>query len=74
MIFDIDSKISKDFKGIVLNYSYRHHIKIRDALIAATAINMGLSLFTENKGDFDFIPEIKFYKNIVLLWRKHSVL
>ena len=61
-IVEIDSKISKAFKGIVLNYSYSHHIKIPDAIIAATAVNVGYPLYTENKKDFDFIPEIKFYK------------
>ncbi len=50
------------FKGLVLNYSYNHHIEIPDALIAATAIHFGYSLYTENKKDFDFIPEITFYK------------
>lgn len=62
-IIDIDSGISKEFKGIVLNYSYKHHIKIPDAFIAATAVNLGVALFTDNKKDFDFIPEIKFYKS-----------
>jgi predicted nucleic acid-binding protein len=58
----IDTEISKVFKGITLSYSYNHHIKIPDAIIAATAICSGLQLYTENKKDFDFIPEIKFYK------------
>ncbi len=61
-IIEIDNGISKVFKGLVLNYSYNHHIKIPDALIAATAIHLGHSLYTENKKDFDFIPEIKFHK------------
>lgn len=62
LIIDIDHNISKVFKGIVLNYSYSHHIKIPDALIAATAVACGFPLFTENKKDFDFIPEIRLYK------------
>lgn len=61
-VIDIDTGISKVFKGIVLNYSYNHHIKIPDALIAATAIHLGLLLYSENKKDFDFIPEIIFHK------------
>ncbi len=61
-IIEIDASISKTFRGIVLNYSYNHHIKIPDAFIAATAVNMNMTLYTENKKDFDFIPEIKFYK------------
>jgi tRNA(fMet)-specific endonuclease VapC len=61
-IIDIDKNISTIFKGVVLNYSFNHHIKIPDALIAATAINDGMPLYTENKKDFDFIPEIRFHK------------
>ena len=61
-VIDIDTNVSKIFKGLALNYSYSQHIKIPDALIAATAIAFGLPLYTENKKDFDFIPEIKFYK------------
>ncbi len=61
-IIEIDIGISKVFKGLVLNYSYNHHIRIPDALIAATALHLGYSLYTENKKDFDFIPDIKFYK------------
>lgn len=35
---------------------------IPDALIAAIAIANGLELFTYNKKDFDFIPELKLYR------------
>lgn len=62
ILIDIDTGISKVFKGIVLNYSFNHHIKIPDALIAATAIYLGIPLYSENKKDFDFIPEIIFHK------------
>ena len=58
---DIDINVSKVFKGIVLNYSYNQNIKIPDALIAATAISLGLPLYTYNNKDFDFIPEIKLH-------------
>jgi predicted nucleic acid-binding protein len=58
----INTEISKMFKGITLSYSYNHHIKIPDALIAATAVCTGMQLYTLNKKDFDFIPEIKFYR------------
>jgi tRNA(fMet)-specific endonuclease VapC len=61
-LIDLDEKVSQIFKGIVLGYSYNHHIKIPDALIASTAIYLGVPLYTENKKDFDFIPEIKFHK------------
>jgi predicted nucleic acid-binding protein len=61
-VLPLSENISKEFIGLSLNYSYSHHIKIPDAIIAATAIQYGLPLFTENKKDFDFIPEIRFHK------------
>jgi predicted nucleic acid-binding protein len=61
-IIHINTEISKIFKGITLSYSYNHHIKIPDALIAATAVCTGMQLYTLNKRDFDFIPEINFYR------------
>ena len=61
-VISLSENISTKFIGLSLNYSYSHHIKIPDALIAATAIHYGIPLFTENKKDFDFISEIKFYK------------
>jgi predicted nucleic acid-binding protein len=61
-IIDIDINVSKHFKAIVLSYSLTHRVGIPDSLIAATAISQGMTLYTENKRDFDFIPGIKFYK------------
>lgn len=57
----LSEEISKIFNGIMLNYSLLHRPKVPDALIAATAISNHYKLYTENKKDFDFIPEIKFY-------------
>lgn len=62
-VIDIDVMVSQAFKGLALNYSNHHHIKIPDALIASTAIAYGYPLYTENKKDFDFIPEVKLYKS-----------
>jgi tRNA(fMet)-specific endonuclease VapC len=59
---DLDTDISKEFKGLILSYAFSHRIGIPDTLIAATAISQGLTLYTENKKDFDFIPGIKFFK------------
>ena len=61
-LIDLDTDISKLFKGLVLSYSFSHKVGIPDTLIAATAISQGMALYTENKKDFDFIPGIKFYK------------
>lgn len=61
-ICHIDKATSKIFNGLILNYSATHHIKIPDALIAASAIALNYELYTTNKKDFDFIPEIRFYR------------
>lgn len=61
-LVDLDTDVSKQFKAIILSYSFSHRVGIPDSLIAATAISQGLTLYTENKKDFDFIPGIKFYK------------
>jgi tRNA(fMet)-specific endonuclease VapC len=59
---DLDANISKEFKSLMLSFGFSHRIGIPDTLIAATALTQGLTLYTENKKDFDFIPGIKFYK------------
>jgi tRNA(fMet)-specific endonuclease VapC len=60
--YHVDEETSKIFKGLSLSYSYNHHIKIPDALIAATALRHNLPLYTENKKDFDFIEGLKLHK------------
>lgn len=57
----LSQDVSKVFNGIMLNYSLSHRPKIPDALIAACSIVHNYRLYTENKKDFDFIPEIRFY-------------
>jgi tRNA(fMet)-specific endonuclease VapC len=60
--YHITEETSKIFNGIVVNYISSHRIQIPDALIAATAIVNDVQLYTENRKDFDFIPEIRLYK------------
>jgi predicted nucleic acid-binding protein len=60
-ILDFDVQISKRFKGLALSYSPRTRW-IPDALIAATAIEHGLPLFTLNRKDFEFIEELELYQ------------
>lgn len=60
-IFPIDDECSKIFNGLIQNYHSRHSKWIPDALIAATAIANNIELFTYNRKDFDFIPELKLY-------------
>lgn len=59
-VLPIDEQITSRFKGLILAHSPRSRW-IPDALIAATALEQGLSLYTLNKKDFDFIPELKLH-------------
>jgi hypothetical protein len=60
-IYDLNEDVSKVFNGLIQNYHTRHRKWIPDALIAATAIYNNIELFTYNRKDFDFIPELKLY-------------
>lgn len=57
----VDEAACKVFNGLLLNYALSHKVRIADMLIAATSIANNLQLFTDNRKDFDFIPEIRFY-------------
>jgi predicted nucleic acid-binding protein len=47
---------------LVLEYNLSHGLTIPDALIAATALEMGLKLFTYNIRDFKFIDKLDLYQ------------
>jgi tRNA(fMet)-specific endonuclease VapC len=59
-IFDIDKNVSKRFLEIV--FEHQNHLSLADALIAATAIENAVQLYTLNIKDFDFLKDIKLYK------------
>ena len=52
----IDEAISLRGVALVRGYAKSHGLDIPDALIAATALEKGLSLLTYNRKDFRFIP------------------
>ena len=58
----LDSDIS--FLGINLYKKYKlsHGLDMPDSLIAATAIELALPLFTYNIKDFQYIPGLQLYK------------
>ena len=57
----LNPEISKRALKLVEKYSIHKHIHIPDLLIASTAIETGLPLFTDNKLHFDFIEELELY-------------
>ena len=54
--------ISLRFLELMETYALSHRPGIPDILIAATALDNDLSLFTLNLKDFHYIPELKIYE------------
>ncbi len=46
----------------VRNYRLSHNLALPDAIIGATAIFYQMPLFTYNRKDFKFLPEIQLFK------------
>ena len=57
-LFHITEDASKIFNGLILSNLNRHSKWIPDALIAATAVSNQIEVFTLNRKDFDFIPNL----------------
>ncbi|MFC1223681.1 type II toxin-antitoxin system VapC family toxin [Pedobacter sp. BG31] len=60
-IIHFDSYISQKSIELIENFRLSHHLQIPDAIIGATAIVNKIELFTYNKKDFDFMPNIILY-------------
>lgn len=60
-IYHIDEEISVTASDLIERYAKSHGLQIPDALIAATALNYGIKLYTGNKKDFVFIEKITLY-------------
>ena len=58
-IIEISDAVSSLARSLVEEYSKSHGLLIPDALIAATAIEYDTPLWTANKKDFRFIPDIQ---------------
>ena len=56
-------QISRQFILLMETYSLSHKLSIPDALIAATAIEYGLPLYTLNVRDFRFIQNLQLYED-----------
>ncbi len=59
--YPLTEEISNIFDNLMFLYAVTHGLRIPDALIAATVLSNNLRLFTDNKQDFTFIPNLKFY-------------
>jgi predicted nucleic acid-binding protein len=57
-------QISEMAVDLVKTYCLSHKLKFADALIAATAIFHNIELFTLNRKDFVYIPNLKLYEPI----------
>ncbi len=58
-IFPINVDISKRAYQLMESYFLSHGLLIPDALIAATALEFGLTLYTKNIRHFQMIPELR---------------
>ena len=61
-VLHINEKISRNFIDLMQKYSLSHNLDLPDALIAATAINADLELYTLNLKHFKYIDNIKLWK------------
>ncbi|MDR0830947.1 MAG: type II toxin-antitoxin system VapC family toxin [Prevotellaceae bacterium] len=60
--FSLNNQISKIAVELVKRYCLSHKLKLPDALIAATALYYDAEIFTLNKKDFTYIPNIKLFE------------
>ena len=60
--YPVHQDISQTAIALMERYTLSHKLDWEDALIAATAICRQKELFTLNKKDFVFIPELKLYE------------
>ncbi len=60
-VISINQVINLKFIELMKKYSLSHKLKIPDSLIAATAIENNIKLFTLNKKDFTFIDGLELY-------------
>ncbi|MBM3124842.1 MAG: type II toxin-antitoxin system VapC family toxin [Chloroflexi bacterium] len=57
----VDADVSEIAVSLLETYTLSHRLSLPDALIAATALHHGLSLYTINIRDFRFIEGLSLY-------------
>jgi len=60
-VLSFSQQISELAVNLVKTYCLSHKLEFADALIAATAIHNEVELFTLNRKDFVYIPNLKLY-------------
>lgn len=58
-VLELNEAVSVRAKNLIEQYSKSHGLLIPDALIAATALEYDVPLFTANVSDFRFIPGLE---------------
>lgn len=57
----VSESISENATGLIKKYAKSHGLKIPDGIIAATALDQSLKLFTYNIRDFRFIQGLNLF-------------
>ena len=60
-IIHVNERISERSVSLSRKYVTKHHLLPPDNLIAATALEFSLQIYTDNINDYNFIQGMKFY-------------
>lgn len=65
-IFEVDERIIQKADQLLIQYHLSHGLLIADSIIAATAIESNITLYSKNYKDYQFIKELSLipYKEI----------
>lgn len=61
-LYDLNVRIGGKAFSIIKKYHLHHTTSIADAIIAATAIENKLPLYTDNLSDYSFITELELFQ------------
>lgn len=61
-LYSLNINIATKAFAIIKKYHLNHTISVADALIAATAIDNKLPLYTDNVDDYSFITDLQLFK------------
>jgi tRNA(fMet)-specific endonuclease VapC len=59
ILCEVGREIDKTHRELIIKYCLSHRLQVNDALIAATALNYQLPLYTLNASDFKFIKGLQ---------------